>query len=58
MVELQIPNNVAERMQFFGRVFRKGQVNAPIIKSVSSELPSEMRVLAMQNAKLRSTTWR
>lgn len=53
MVELQIANNVAERMQFFGRVNRKGQVNAPIIKTVSSGLPCEMRVLAMQNVKLR-----
>lgn len=53
MIELQIPNNVAERMQFFGRVNRKGQVSSPIIYTLASGLPSEMRVLAMQNAKLR-----
>lgn len=53
MIELQIPNNVAERMQFFGRVNRKGQTSSPIIRTISSGLPSETRVLAMQNAKLR-----
>lgn len=53
LIELQIVNNVAERIQFFGRVNRKGQVSAPIIYSISSGLPSEMRVLAMQNSKLR-----
>lgn len=53
MIELQIANNVAERVQFFGRVNRKGQVNAPRITSVATPLPSEIRVLAMQNAKLR-----
>lgn len=54
MVELQIANNVAERVQFFGRVNRRGQVNDPKIVSISSGLPAEMRTLAMQNAKLRS----
>lgn len=53
LLELQIANNVAERLQFFGRVNRKGQVCAPGILSISSGLPGEMRVLAMQNAKLR-----
>lgn len=53
MFELQIANNVAERMQFFGRVNRKGQVCAPRITSISSGLPGEMRSLAMQNAKMR-----
>ena len=53
MIELQIANNVAERVQFFGRVNRRGQVNHPRITTVVSPLPSEARVLAMQNAKLR-----
>lgn len=53
LIELQIANNVAERVQFFGRVNRRGQVNSPRITTVVSTLPSEMRVLAMQNAKLR-----
>ena len=53
LLELQIPNNVAERLQFFGRVNRKGQVSEPLIYTISSGLPSETRILAMQNAKLR-----
>lgn len=53
LLEAQIPNNVAERIQFFGRVNRRGQVCPPKIKTVSSGLPGEMRILAMQNAKLR-----
>lgn len=53
LIELQIPNNVAERVQFFGRVNRKGQVVPPIIQTIASGLPAQERVLAMQNAKLR-----
>uniref|UniRef100_UPI003F4956A7 strawberry notch C-terminal domain-containing protein n=1 Tax=Cupriavidus taiwanensis TaxID=164546 RepID=UPI003F4956A7 len=53
MIELQIANNVAERVQFFGRVNRRGQVCDPIITTLVSPLPSEARTLAMQNAKLR-----
>ncbi|SEI14541.1 strawberry notch C-terminal domain-containing protein [Paraburkholderia hospita] len=53
MIEAQIANNVAERIQFFGRVNRRGQVNTPRIKTVVTSLPFEKRVLAMQNAKLR-----
>lgn len=53
MIEAQITNNVAERVQFFGRVNRRGQANSPIIVTVITPLPSEKRILAMQNAKLR-----
>lgn len=53
LYELQIANNVAERMQFFGRVNRKGQVCAPRITTIASGLPGEMRLLAMQNSKMR-----
>ncbi len=53
VIELQIANNVAERIQFFGRANRRGQVSSPIIRTISSDLPAEARVLAMQNAKLR-----
>lgn len=53
LIELQIPNNVAERIQFFGRVNRKGQVSEPLIETVSTGLPGQVRILAMQNAKLR-----
>lgn len=53
LFELQIANDVNERVQFFGRVNRKGQVCPPRITSASTGLPFEMRMLAMQNAKLR-----
>jgi hypothetical protein len=53
LIEVQIPNNVAERIQFFGRVKRKGEVIPPGIKTISSGLPCQARPLAMQNAKLR-----
>ncbi|MBN3744772.1 hypothetical protein G3N96_04890 [Burkholderia sp. Se-20373] len=53
LIEAQIANNVAERVQFFGRVNRRGQVNSPRIKSVITSLPFEKRTLAMQNTKLR-----
>jgi predicted RNA methylase len=52
-IELKIPNNVATRKQGFGRVNRKGQVSPPKIRTLSSGLPAEQRVMAMQNAKLR-----
>lgn len=51
--ELQIANNVAERLQAFGRVNRRGQVCPPIIASRTSGLPAETRILSMQNGKLR-----
>ncbi|WP_421193855.1 strawberry notch C-terminal domain-containing protein [Aeromonas jandaei] len=53
MIELQSAADVNKRVQFFGRVNRKGQVNEPIIGTVSSGLPGEARPIAMQNAKLR-----
>ncbi|MGB5063696.1 MAG: strawberry notch C-terminal domain-containing protein, partial [Candidatus Competibacter sp.] len=53
MFELQIPQNVAERIQFWGRINRRGQCAAPTVVTPSTELPGEMRLIAMQNAKLR-----
>lgn len=54
LIEAQIANDVAKRVQLFGRVDRRGQVSSPGIKSVTSGLPCETRTLAMQNQKLRS----
>ena len=53
LFELQIPQNVAERIQFWGRINRRGQCAAPTVVTPSSELPGEVRLIAMQNAKLR-----
>lgn len=54
LFELQIPQNVAERIQFWGRVNRRGQCCPPTIVTPSSELPGEVRLISMQNAKLRA----
>jgi hypothetical protein len=53
MIELEVPEDVIARTQFFGRVNRKGQISPPIIRTLSSGLPAEDRVLALQNNKLR-----
>lgn len=52
MIELQIPANVVERIQFWGRVNRRGQVNIPSFETLSTGLPSQMRILAMNNRKV------
>lgn len=53
LIELQPAADIAQRLQFWGRVNRKGQVCSPIIHMLSSGLPAEMRLITMQNAKLR-----
>lgn len=53
MIELEVPEDVIARTQFFGRVNRKGQLSPPVIKTLSSGLPAEDRILALQNNKLR-----
>ena len=53
LIELQSAADVNRRVQFFGRVNRKGQINLPIIETLSSGLIGEARPIAMQNAKLR-----
>ncbi len=53
LIEAQIAQNVNERVQFFGRVNRRGQLSVPEILSITSGLTWENRALAMQNIKLR-----
>lgn len=53
MIELQIASNVIERMQFFGRVNRRGQVSVPYFETLSTGLPIQNRPLAMQNRKMQ-----
>ncbi|WP_321820916.1 MULTISPECIES: strawberry notch C-terminal domain-containing protein [unclassified Burkholderia] len=53
LFETQIPNNVSDRIQLFGRVNRYDQVTPPIITCVSSGLYASLRLLMMQNGKLR-----
>lgn len=45
--------NIAEFLQWMGRVNRKGQVVSPRITSLESGLPAELRTTMMHNAKLR-----
>lgn len=52
MIEHQIPANVVERVQFWGRVNRRGQVNEPGFATLSTGLPMQARPLAMQNKKV------
>lgn len=53
MIEWQIANDVNKRVQLFGRVNRVGQVVDPIIETVTTGLPFEMRLISMQKQKLR-----
>lgn len=53
LIEVEVPEDVVARTQFFGRVNRKGQVSYPVIKTLSTNLPAQNRVLALQNNKLR-----
>ena len=53
MLELQPPADVVRKMQARGRPNRYDQVIEPIIRTYLSGLPVEMRLAAMDNAKLR-----
>ncbi|WP_323025782.1 strawberry notch C-terminal domain-containing protein [Castellaniella sp.] len=52
-IVVQKAANIAEFLQWMGRVNRKGQVVAPRVTSLESGLPAELRVTMMHNAKLR-----
>jgi hypothetical protein len=52
-IVLQRAANIAEFLQWLGRVNRKGQVVTPIIASLLTGLPAEVRLSMMHNAKLR-----
>src|SRR5690606_19909491 len=52
MIELQIPVNVVERVQFWGRVNRRGQTSVPEFETLCTGLPLQMRIMAMENRKV------
>jgi len=52
-IVLQKAANIAEFLQWMGRVNRKDQVIEPIITSMESGLPAETRLTMMHNTKLR-----
>lgn len=45
--------NIAEFLQWMGRVNRRDQVSYPVICSIETALPAESRITMMHNAKLR-----
>ncbi len=53
LIELQAPSDVLKQIQAYGRVNRFDQVNAPLITTVNSGLPIELRLIAIRNAHLR-----
>lgn len=52
LIELQIPANVVERVQFWGRVNRRGQISVPAFETLCTGLPSQIRNLSMENKKI------
>lgn len=52
-IVLQKAGNIAEFLQWMGRVNRKDQVVPPVITGLESGLPAELRLTMMHNAKLR-----
>lgn len=52
MLELQIPANVLQRVQFWGRINRRGQVVDPKFKCLTTTLTFENRILQVQNKKV------
>lgn len=52
-IVLQKASNIAEFLQWLGRVNRKDQVCEPVVSILDSALPAELRLTMMHNAKLR-----
>lgn len=53
LIELQPAADIVRRLQFWGRVNRRGQVCPPEVDLISSGMPAEIRLMIMNNAKLR-----
>lgn len=54
MIEIEITPRVKKRVQFFGRVFRKGQVVEPVFVNISSGIDFEKRIIYLEEKKLQS----
>lgn len=52
-IEVQSIADIRKQIQAYGRVDRYDQVIGPIIKTLMTALPAEMRLVAMRNSKLR-----
>lgn len=53
LYELEVSNRPTVRVQFIGRVRRKGQLTEPIFKTIVTNLPFEARLIEQQQEKLR-----
>ena len=53
LIEWQIPQNVADRVQFFGRVYRKGQIVPSSVGTLLLGLPAESRIQMIQSQKIK-----
>ncbi len=52
LIELEIPSNVVNRIQRWGRVNRRGQTSVPGFITLATSLPFEVRNMAIQNRKV------
>lgn len=52
LIEWQIPKNEVERIQFFGRIFRKGQIGKSTVQTFTIGTPSSLRNTQKQNRKI------
>lgn len=53
MVEMRAPRNVIQRIQMWGRVFRRGQRTEPRFTTLSTGLPYQSYELAIANRKVQ-----
>ena len=53
LIEAELAEDAVIRLQFLGRVNRKGQISHPIIKTPSTGLPAQEWQIALQNNKIR-----
>jgi hypothetical protein len=52
LIEVEVFRNVTDRIQLLGRINRRGQVNNPIVSTLSCGLPAQERLNAMSNFAL------
>jgi hypothetical protein len=52
MIEIRAPQNVLERVQMWGRVFRRGQITEPEFTALTLPLPTVIYSIASQNKKI------
>lgn len=56
MFEYQIPSNPVSRIQFWGRIKRRGGTTEPLFSCLATAMSIELRTLAAQNRKVREVS--